>query len=57
MELRPHQIDAIEGIRGYMRAGHKRIMLGANVSFGKTIVAAHMMMEAHRIIEAMVAIC
>lgn len=48
MELRPHQIEAIEGIRSYMRAGHKRIMLGANVSFGKTIVAAHMMMEAHR---------
>lgn len=30
-----------------MREGHRRIMLGANVSFGKTIVAAHMMLEAH----------
>ena len=46
MELRPHQIDAIEQIRQSMRLGNKRIMLGANVSFGKTIVAAHMMMEA-----------
>lgn len=46
IELRPHQLDAIEQIRDSMRRGHKRIILGANVSFGKTIVAAHMMMEA-----------
>jgi len=47
VELRQHQIEAVEQIRQAMREGHKRIMLGANVSFGKTIVAAHMMMEAH----------
>ena len=47
IELRPHQLDAIESIREAMRMGHKRIMLGANVSFGKTIVAAHMLMEAN----------
>lgn len=46
MELRPHQTKAIEMLRSSMRAGHKRIILGANVSFGKTIVAAFMMMEA-----------
>ncbi|MBK8187746.1 MAG: DEAD/DEAH box helicase [Cellvibrio sp.] len=47
MELRPHQIEAVDSIRQAMREGHKRIMLGANVSFGKTIVAAHMMIEAN----------
>lgn len=47
VELRPHQIEAVESIRQAMRQGHKRIMLGANVSFGKTIVAAHMMIEAN----------
>jgi DNA repair protein RadD len=47
IQLRPHQINAVEMLRDSMRAGHKRIMLGANVSFGKTIVAAHLMMEAH----------
>lgn len=46
IELRPHQSKAIEQLRSSMRAGHKRIVLGANVSFGKTIVAAFMMMEA-----------
>lgn len=48
MELRPHQTKAIEMLRSSMRAGHKRIVLGANVSFGKTIVAAFMMMEAFK---------
>lgn len=46
MKLRPHQIGAIDEIRQLMRQGHKRIMLAATTSFGKTVVAAHMMMEA-----------
>jgi len=48
MELRPHQSDAIEQIRALLRKGHRRIILAATTSFGKTVVAAHMMEEAQR---------
>lgn len=40
MELRPHQQKAIEMIRNSLRTGHKRPVLAAPCSFGKTITAA-----------------
>ena len=46
MELRPHQIKAIEMIRHSLRTGHKRPLLAAPCSFGKTITAAWLMKAA-----------
>ena len=46
MKLRPHQETAIEMIRESMRRGHKRIMLAAPCSFGKTITAAAILKSA-----------
>lgn len=46
MELRPHQIKAIEMIRHSLRTGHKRPLLAAPCSFGKTITAAYIMKSA-----------
>jgi DNA repair protein RadD len=38
MELRPHQLEAIQSLRESVRA-HKRVLLVAPCSFGKTVVA------------------
>ena len=46
ISLRPHQEKAIEMLRESMRKGHKRIVLAAPCSFGKTRVAAWMLAEA-----------
>ena len=46
MELRPHQIKAIEMIRHSLRTGHKRPLLAAPCSFGKTITAAWLLKAA-----------
>ncbi len=46
--LRPHQEDAIAQIRTLISQGHRRIILAATTSFGKTIVATKMMLEAQR---------
>lgn len=46
MELRPHQIKAVEMLRQSLRAGNKRPVLAAPCSFGKTITAAYMLSEA-----------
>jgi len=43
MELRDHQIKAIEMIRESFKQGNRRVMLAACCSFGKTITAAYMM--------------
>ena len=40
MELRPHQVEARGMIANSVRRGHKRIMVGAPCSFGKTVLAA-----------------
>jgi DNA repair protein RadD len=40
MELRDHQIKAIEMIRESFQQGNRRVMLAACCSFGKTITAA-----------------
>ena len=46
MELREHQIKAIEMIRNSFQQGNRRVMLAACCSFGKTITAAYMMKSA-----------
>lgn len=46
MELREHQIKAIEMIRDSFQRGNRRVMLAACCSFGKTITAAYMMKSA-----------
>ena len=46
MELRPHQEKAIEMIRQSLRTGHKRPLLAAPCSFGKTITAAWLLKAA-----------
>lgn len=45
MELREHQQKAIDMIERSFEAGHKRVLLAAPCSFGKTIVAAHIMKQ------------
>lgn len=44
--LRPKQAAAIDAVRQAIREGHKRIILQAPCSFGKTVVAAHMISGA-----------
>lgn len=53
MELRNHQIKAIEMIRESFKQGNRRVMLAACCSFGKTITAAYMLKcaaESRRVI-------
>lgn len=46
MELRPHQIKAIEMLRESLLMGHRKPVLAAPCSFGKTITAAYMLKSA-----------
>lgn len=46
MNLRLHQITAVEMLRASLRAGKKRPMLAAPCSFGKTRTAAYMLHSA-----------
>lgn len=46
MELRPHQIKAVDMIKQSIRNGNKRIMLAAPCSFGKTVLALYLIQNA-----------
>lgn len=46
MELRPHQQLAIDQIRNSLATGHKRPLLAAPCSFGKTLVSAYILQHA-----------
>ena len=46
MELRPHQQLAIDLIRKSLATGHKRPLLAAPCSFGKTLVSAYILQHA-----------
>tara|TARA_R110000823_G_scaffold203197_1_gene334034 strand:+ start:4684 stop:6222 length:1539 start_codon:yes stop_codon:yes gene_type:complete len=46
MELRPHQIKAIEMLRASLASGKRRPILAAPCSFGKTITAAAILKSA-----------
>ena len=46
MQLRPHQVLAVEMLRHSLRHGNKRPILAAPCSFGKTITAAYILAEA-----------
>ena len=48
MKLRPRQEKAVHMLRRSMANGHKRIVMAAPCSFGKTVVAAHIMGEAQK---------
>lgn len=43
MKLRPHQELAVEMLKDSLRAGNKRVVLGAPCSFGKTLTAAYIL--------------
>jgi DNA repair protein RadD len=44
--LRPHQVRALEALRGSLAAGKRRPMLQAPTGFGKTLTAAHIIQRA-----------
>ena len=46
IQLRPHQIVAIDALRDSLRAGNKRVILSAPCSMGKTIIACYIAMQA-----------
>ena len=46
MNLRPHQEKAVQMLRESLSSGHKRPILAAPCSFGKTITAAYMLKSA-----------
>jgi DNA repair protein RadD len=46
--LRPYQADAIDGLRGEVRAGRRRVILCAGTGAGKTVTAAKLLAEADR---------
>ena len=46
IKLRPHQEKAVEQIRESLRKGHKRPLLAAPCSMGKTIIAGFIMQQA-----------
>ena len=46
MQLRPHQINAINNVYSAIREGHNKVVLAATTSFGKTVVAAKFCQDA-----------
>ena len=46
IDLRPHQEIAVEALRQSLRNGKMRPLLAAPCSMGKTMIAAHIMMNA-----------
>lgn len=40
-DLRPHQVSALDGLRGSLRSGNRRPMLQLPTGAGKTVIAAH----------------
>lgn len=39
--LRPHQVNALDGLRDALRSGDRRVVLQAPTGAGKTVIAAH----------------
>ena len=46
IELRPYQIESVEGLRSGIRAGHRKQILCAPTGAGKTICGAYLLQEA-----------
>lgn len=45
LELRPYQVDSIEGLRALIRAGVRSMILSIPTGGGKTVIASHLMAE------------
>lgn len=41
MKLRPYQLEAVDRVRRFLRAGVKRVLLVAPTGAGKTVIASH----------------
>ena len=48
LQLRPYQVEAINGLRKRLAAGDKRVILCAPTGSGKTEMALHLIQEAQR---------
>ena len=46
IQLRPHQVIAVDALRDSLRAGNKRVILSAPCSMGKTHIAAYIAVNA-----------
>lgn len=46
IDLRPYQLDAVEGLRVKIREGQKRLILVAPTGAGKTVIASHLLRQA-----------
>ena len=46
LQLRPYQVEAINGLRKRLSAGDKRVILCAPTGSGKTEMAMHLIQEA-----------
>ncbi|VDC49726.1 DEAD/DEAH box helicase [Brevundimonas mediterranea] len=46
IDLRPYQLDAVEGLRVKIREGKKRLILVAPTGAGKTVIASHLLRQA-----------
>ena len=41
MNLRPYQVEAVDGVRQHIRSGRRRVLLVAPTGAGKTVIATH----------------
>lgn len=46
LDLRPYQVESVEGLRAGVRAGHRSQILCAPTGSGKTVIATYLMQEA-----------
>lgn len=48
IDLRPYQLEAVDGLRREIAAGRRNIVLCAPTGAGKTLIGTHLMQEAQR---------
>jgi len=47
LNLRPYQVDSVEGLRALIRAGKRNIILSVPTGGGKTVIASHLIAECY----------